>query len=541
MHGSIFHLYSIASQLIGQYENMEIAKDAEEIELEKLVFGDEDGFAANLKKVDNLYDYSSSENEADDSDENGSDSESDLAGVQDEDLFYIDDGAADEDVEMSELSVESDEELQSDDESAVWHDSDDDKITVDLTDSSKLKKLRKNPEDTRVSASLFVSRLRAQFEKIYPRPRWIDEAEEEDDEEASEDEQSTPQSTNNTNAILKVLAESQQFTQTKQLKLISPNKILITRLKNANHTRPSKSAVQSLAFHSTRPLLVTGGFDRTLRIYHIDGRTNEFVTSLFLKNSPITTCAFSKDVVYAAGRRRYLNKWNTTSGQVEKISRMYGREQFQKSMEYFKVSLQGTWICMVGSSGWCNFLNGETGQWVQGFKVEGTLVDFEISRDESFLVAVNSAGTIWEYDIALGNVVRKWDDDGAIGITKLKLGGPKDRWMAVGSNNGIVNLYDRNTFASGPPKPYKTVENLVTSISSLEYSPDGQLLSIALRAKRDAFRLVHVAQGSVYSNWPTSGTPLGKVTSVAFSPDNQMLAVGNEAGKVTLWNLTHYS
>ncbi len=43
-----------------------------------------------------------------------------------------------------------------------------------------------------------------------------------------------------------------------------------------------------------------------------------------------------------------------------------------------------------------------------------------------------------EYDLQLGKVIRKWDDDGAIGITKLKLGGPKDRWMAVGSNNGIT-------------------------------------------------------------------------------------------------------
>lgn len=519
---------------------MELPKDEEEIALEKLVFGDEEGFAANLRKVDNLYDYSSSENEENVSDEFHSDEESDLDNVQDEDLFFIDDGTADNDQEMAELDAESTEETSTDEEiDAVWHDSDDERITINLTSSDRLKKLRKNPDDTSISASSYVTRLRSQFEKIYPRPRWIEDLEQDEDDSEGE-EMSAKASENDTNAILQTLASTQQFTQTKQLKLISPHKILITRLKNANHTHPSRAAIQSLSFHRSHPLLITGGFDRTVRIYHIDGRTNNFVTSLYLKNSPITTCAFSGDTVYAAGRRRYLNKWNITTGQVEKISRMYGREQFQRSMEYFKVSPLGTWIGMVGSSGWCNLLSGETGQWVQGYKIEGTIVDFEFSRDETFLVVVNSAGTVWEYDLQLGKVIRKWDDDGAIGITKVRLGGPKDRWMAVGSNNGIVNLYDRNTFAKSAPKPYKTVENLVTSISSLEFSPDGQVLCIALRAKRDALRLVHVAQGSVYANWPTSGTPLGKVTAVTMSPDNQMLAIGNEAGKVTLWSLNHY-
>ena len=105
-----------------------------------------------------------------------------------------------------------------------------------------------------------------------------------------------------------------------------------------------------------------------------------------------------------------------------------------------------------------------------------------------------------------------------------------NRWVAIGNNNRIVNIYDRSVFApeTTHPKPIKTVENLITSISSLVFNPDGQLLCIASRAKRDALRLVHLPSGSVYSNWPTSGTPLGKVTSIAFSPNNEMLAIGNK-------------
>ncbi|ABN67294.1 U3 snoRNA associated protein [Scheffersomyces stipitis CBS 6054] len=549
-------------------------KDDEELYLEKLVFGDADGFEKNLKKTDNLFDYSSDEEDDGSSDKffhdassNSSEDEDDLENVQDDDLFFIDDGQKqseneDEDEDMDvDVQYDEEEEDVSDEEANAWEDSDDEKLNVSLIASDKLKKLRKTTHDTSISGRSYIVRLRNQFEKIYPRPEWIealesdhqDENEDDSDIEIDrEDDEPSGVADNDTNSVLKILSSTQQFVITKQLKLISPNKVSITRLKDANYQKISKSAIQSLSFHHSHPLLMTGGFDRTIRIYHIDGKINSLVTSLHLRNSPISVCHFSplgantkdgdKNLVYAAGRRRYMNKWDLNSGEVEKISRMYGHEQHQKSFEYFKISPKGTFIGLTGNSGWCNILNGATGQWVKGFKIEGTIVDFEFSKDESFIVIINTAGEVWEYELtAQDAVLRRWQDDGGIGITKIKLGGPKNRWLAIGTNNGFVNIYDRNTFTeSTKRKPFKTVENLVTSISSLAFSPDGQILCIASRAKRDAMRLVHLPSGSVYSNWPTSGTPLGKVTAVAFSPNNEMLAVGNEAGKVTLWRLNHY-
>ncbi|CAK7897451.1 U3 small nucleolar RNA-associated protein 18 [[Candida] anglica] len=553
-------------------------KDEEELELERLVFGDAEGFVANLKKIDNLYDYSEEEEE----DYDGTDGlldtsgdESDLDGVQDEDLFTIDDGHPDHEDDDDAMDVdEEDQEQEEDDESdidedAAWVDSDDEKLNISLLASDRIKKLRKTETDSVISGHSYVQRLRSQFEKIYPRPDWVDkleqgvdaEAEEgSDDEMAGDDEDETANSSINgdASALMALLSSTKPLIITKQLKLISPHKISVTRLKNANHVQPSKGAIQSLSFHPTHPLLMTGGFDRTLRVYHIDGKTNNVVTSLHLRNSPITTCAFAptnsnSNLIFAAGRRRYMTKWDLDSGEVEKISRMYGHEQFQRSFEYFKVSPRGSYIGLVGSSGWCNILNGKTGQWVRGFKVEGTIVDFEFTFDESVLIVVNTAGEVWEFSMSgqvskkstnnkhnnngSSNLIRRWQDDSAIGITKLKLGGAKSRWLAIGTNNGIVNVYDRNSEST---KPLKCVENLVTTISSLSFSPDGQLLAIASRAKKDALRLVHIPSCSVYSNWPTSGTPLGRVTAVSFSPNNEMLAIGNDSGKVTLWRMNHY-
>jgi U3 small nucleolar RNA-associated protein 18 len=60
---------------------------------------------------------------------------------------------------------------------------------------------------------------------------------------------------------------------------------------------------------------------------------------------------------------------------------------------------------------------------------------------------------------------------------------------------------------------------------------------MASRWKRDALRIVHLPSCTVYRNWPTDRTALGRVSSVALSPDGGLLAVGNEQGKIRLWEI----
>jgi U3 small nucleolar RNA-associated protein 18 len=67
---------------------------------------------------------------------------------------------------------------------------------------------------------------------------------------------------------------------------------------------------------------------------------------------------------------------------------------------------------------------------------------------------------------------------------------------------------------------------------------------MASKWKRDALRLVHLPSCTVFKNWPTSSTPLGRVTGVAFCGGeivggdvHSVLAVANEQGKIKLWEI----
>ena len=54
------------------------------------------------------------------------------------------------------------------------------------------------------------------------------------------------------------------------------------------------------------------------------------------------------------------------------------------------------------------------------------------------------------------------------------------------------------------------------------WHPSSELLSVSSHSKKEAFRLVHAPSFSVFSNWPTSSTPLHSVSSVAFSGNGML-------------------
>lgn len=230
-------------------------------------------------------------------------------------------------------------------------------------------------------------------------------------------------------------------------------------------------------------------------------------------------------------------------------------------MERFKLSPCGRYVGLVGSSrkggGLINVLDSGTAQWIAQVRVDGRggVADFAWWSDGEGMTVASKNGEVSEWDGKVRRVIARWVDAGAVGTTVLSLGGRSgrtqlggDRWVAIGSSSGVVNVYDRRDWATAyanadadaiprNPSPVRALDQLTTPISHLVFAPDGQMLVMGSRWKRDALRLVHLPSCTVYRNWPTSNTPLGRISSVAISPNSEQLAVANEQGRVRLWEI----
>lgn len=561
------------------YDEIEDASEKDETEerLEKLIFGDEAGFLSGLKvptaRMSLVLGPDSDEEEVDVNVEDG-----DLEDVPDDELFFLDSGAG-----QAPQAFPSDHEHTNEDtDQPAWIDSDDDRLIISLASNTRLRKLRDTEADDIIRGREYIQRLRRQYERLHPTPAWADYARKrrkttKDNEREASDSEVSIEDTDSLSAVQPLASLLRSGGQLVEIKRHSSSKgrklrsevIDIQRTKDICGHRAS--SVDTLQFHPYYPLLLSAGPSSTVHLHHISPQPpnpNPLLTSLHMKNTPLHTAAFccSRTIdanldsdstrIFLSARRRYFHAWSLASGGVSKISRpIYGDAKAeQRTMENFKLSPCGRYMGLIGSArkggGSINVLSTETMQWVCSCRVDsiGGVADFAWWRNGNGFSVIGKNGEVSEYNVESSSVVRRWLDEGAIGSTIIALGGDGagklggDRWVAIGSSSGLVNIYDRREFreatsALARPKAAKSFDQLTTPTSHLVFSADGQMLVLASRWKKDALRLVHLPSCSVYRNWPTDKTPLGRVASVAVSPDGAYLAVGNEQGKIRLWEI----
>ena len=400
------------------------------------------------------------------------------------------------------------------------------------------------------------------------------------------------------------LIDTSRISRSSRFKL-RPEVIDIHRLKDVTSSSPS--AITGLSFHERYPiLLATAGPASTVFLHHVSPHSlqpNPLLTSLMLKRTPLQTVEFrhSRKVheqpqqqqkdddtqIFLSSRRRFMHTWQLSTGQITRHTRpIYGNKiarASQRTLESFHLSPCGRYIAFIGSSrkggGVINVLDASTMQWLCACRVEGRggVADFHWWTDGDGLAVLSKSGEVNEFSVEERRIIARWTDEGNVGPTTLVIGGKSgkrgsllgpDRWVIIGSTSGIVNIYDRTSWGHEPedpstsstvtaknshvptePRPTRTLEQLTTPVSNLAISPDGQLLVVSSRWKRDAVRLVHLPSCTVYRNWPTSSTPLGRVTSISLtswggSKNTEAsgergiwLCIGNEKGRIGMWEV----
>jgi U3 small nucleolar RNA-associated protein 18 len=276
--------------------------------------------------------------------------------------------------------------------------------------------------------------------------------------------------------------------------------------------------------------------------------------------------------VVVTGRRPFFYVYDTVADQVQQIPKIPNR--YEKSWERCVVSPHDNHtIALLGNDGYIILYNIHQQKpcTTQPIKLNGSVRTVAFNPyNGNELLASGSDGDIYRYDIRYTStnckcLERFHNDDGTI-TSQIATSA---QTFAVGAESGVVNLYHNNTATESmispsspsllrglsitnttpsqysthltPPRtPIKSIMNIKTCVDTMTYNHDGDLLAISSRFEKDCLKLVHVPTGTVYSNWPTSNTPLGYVFSIDFSPNSNYIAIGNDQGKCLLYKLTHY-
>ncbi|KAG5983156.1 hypothetical protein E4U55_000638 [Claviceps digitariae] len=542
-------------------DNME--KDSDEEELERLVLGNGAGFTERLFR----YGVPGEDHDGNDAVMGGVEAEG-LEDVDDADLFVLDAGAGDGMTKHATVLSKTDQ-----NDAPAWEDSDDDRLVVSLSLNSKLRRLRTTQDDDLVSGAEYSRRLRHQYLRVNPAPAWAKEASDRPIKRRRRSSASSGFSSDESSGETSAQPLEEFLSNVKQLAGVGGSKTrklrpeVIDIQKTRDIPDVHRTSVECLSFHPEYPVLLSASTSSILYLHHIAPEAqptpNPQLTSVQVKQVDVRQAQFlypAGDKIFFAGRRKYFHHWDLPSGLVQKTTQINGHPLEHKSMERFKLSSCGRYMGIISSSrkggGVINVLNVASMQWIAAARLSSRhgIADFAWWKTGNGMTILGKDGQVGEYSMESKTFVGIWHDDGCIGGIVVALGGHngpnalgQDRWVAVGSNSGITNIYERSTLIESQtggdlvmkerPTPTRTFEQLITPITVVTFSPDGQLLAFGSRNKKDALRLVHLPSCTVYRNWPTQQTPLGRITCVAFGRQSDLLAVGNDAGKIRLWHI----
>ncbi|KAI0005346.1 WD40 repeat-like protein [Russula compacta] len=569
---------------LGAPANDDADKDDEERRLESLLFGRSfvTRQGVELTAIEDV------EKEDDGADATAAE----LEGMLDADLFFVDDGTTkgrstvgnDIDVgpledppdspssgyeEQSEDSSNPDEpsedraEVQNTSPSAshhpkshkapAWADPDDATLEVSLASSSRLRKLRDAAEEDAVDGHEYERRLRRQFVKMNPTPEWAAATRRrkrrraESNADADGDDASTPD-------LDMLVTSSGGILGRKPRARLGPGVLAIERLRDANQAARAEGEVTALQFHPSPQvsLLLAASSDRRIRLFNVDGHTNPHLQTLHIPALPVTNAQFhpSGSSVLLTGHRPFYYTYDLQSGATTRSPRGLWGTTFANgdnvglSMNVCAFNAGGDVLAVAGRRGYVHLVDWRTGagQVIGSVKANTGVRTLWWLPNGRELMTLGEDAEAYLWDVSMRRCVHRWKDDGGFG-SRVLAGDRSGSYVAIGSKSGIINVYGSDASSwrkSDRPRPFKTIGNLTTSISSVRFNHDSQLLAIASKTQKDQMRLIHIPSFTAFSNWPTSSTPLGHVSSVDFSAGGEYVAIGNTRGRVLLYHLKDY-
>lgn len=128
----------------------------------------------------------------------------------------------------------------------MWHDSDDEQLTVSLADNQRLRKLRVAEAEDVISGKEYIRRLRKQYQQLNPEPAWarpdLSKAEQGSSDEMDTDDEEEEQSTQ---PLAKLLQNATDLTRVEDnqggKRKLRQEVLDIQRLKDVGKSQPVRS------------------------------------------------------------------------------------------------------------------------------------------------------------------------------------------------------------------------------------------------------------------------------------------------------------
>ncbi|VDM64414.1 unnamed protein product [Angiostrongylus costaricensis] len=242
-------------------------------------------------------------------------------------------------------------------------------------------------------------------------------------------------------------------------------------------------------------------------------------------------------VICGSVRQGYLMKYDLEKGFVVEVK--LPKCIPPQNAGRFSLSSDGLLLAMTARNSQVHVLSSSSMELIKTLSAPADVTSLQFfpgSNREIWAMTERGEVIIWN----LSGSQQMFRDDGAVRGTKIRLSADGDK-VACGSNTGIVNLYDTvDVRKCTDPKPQAVLSNLLTSCDSIAFNHDGQLMAFSSNVKKNQVKLLHIASGSVFSNFPRKHEKMSNVECVEFSPHSAYMGIGCTNGHLILDRLNYF-
>ncbi|KAM4890407.1 U3 small nucleolar RNA-associated protein 18 homolog isoform 2-T2 [Sylvia borin] len=258
----------------------------------------------------------------------------------------------------------------------------------------------------------------------------------------------------------------------------------------ANQERFANGKLVTVQFHPSAQVVMTAGHDRSVSLFQVDGVRNPKIQSIYLESFPIYKAHFSVDgeQVIATGTHHSLFfVYDMIAGSIIPIPKVQGVEE--KFLRNFELSPDGSFMLLIGTSGYLHLLSMKTKELISTMKVNGRCTASAFTPDSSKIYSYSKEGEVFIWDVRSRKCLHKFEDEGSLEGKCIAIS-KNNQYVACGSSSGVVNLYTTDAcLKENHPKPVKAIMNLVTSATCVTFNPTTEILAVASRDTDEAVKL----------------------------------------------------